>query len=44
VKGFSYHEIGQILGISEDAAKMKVFRARQTICKRYLDRHRGDLS
>jgi RNA polymerase sigma-70 factor (ECF subfamily) len=44
VKGFSYEEIGKILGISEEAAKMKVFRARESICKRYLSRHRGDLS
>lgn len=43
VKGFSYYEIGRIMGISEDAAKMRVFRARETICKRYLERHRGDL-
>lgn len=44
VKGFSYDEIGRILGISVEAAKMKVYRAREVICKRYLDKHRGDLS
>lgn len=43
VKGFSYEEIGKILGISEEAAKMKVFRAREAIYKRYLEKHRGDL-
>jgi RNA polymerase sigma-70 factor (ECF subfamily) len=43
VKGFSYEEIGKILDISEDAAKMRVFRAREAICKRYLEKHRGDL-
>ncbi len=44
VKGFSYFEIGRIMGISEGAAKMKVSRARENILKRYIERHRGDLS
>ncbi|MDD4296297.1 MAG: RNA polymerase sigma factor [Ruminiclostridium sp.] len=42
VKGFSYFEIGRIMGISEEAARMKVLRAKENICKKYLERHRGD--
>lgn len=44
VKDFSYAEISDILGISEEAAKMRVQRAKSNICKRYMDRHRGDIS
>lgn len=42
VKGFSYFEIGKIMGISEEAARMKVLRAKENICKKYLEGHRGD--
>jgi len=42
VKGFSYFEIGKIMGISEEAARMKVLRAKENICKKYSERHRGD--
>jgi len=42
VRNCSYAEIGDILGISEEAAKMRVMRARKIICKKYMERHRGD--
>lgn len=42
VKGFSYFEIGKIMGISEEAAKMRVSRAKENICRKYMERHRGD--
>ncbi|NLY19277.1 MAG: RNA polymerase sigma factor [Clostridiaceae bacterium] len=42
VKGFSYFEIGNIMGISEEAARMRVLRAKENICRMYLDRHRSD--
>ncbi|MPM35053.1 ECF RNA polymerase sigma-E factor [bioreactor metagenome] len=32
VKGFSYKEIGKVLGVSEESAKMKVYRARKKLC------------
>lgn len=32
VKGFSYREIAKVLGISEESAKMKVYRARKKLC------------
>lgn len=35
VQDFSFKEIGDILGISPEAAKMKVQRAKQTLCKKY---------
>lgn len=35
MQSFSYQEIGKVLGISEDAAKMKVFRARKEILVRF---------
>ncbi|MCX7771641.1 MAG: RNA polymerase sigma factor [Clostridia bacterium] len=35
LQDLSYEEIGRILGISEDAAKMKVYRAKKEILKRY---------
>ncbi len=38
VKGFSYSEIGKILGISEEAAKMRVMRAKDNICRTYRER------
>jgi len=44
VKGFSYAEIGKIIGISEEAAKMRVLRAKENICRKYLEKHRGDLA
>lgn len=31
----SYKEIGEISKISPDAAKMKIYRAKQTLCKKY---------
>lgn len=34
IHDFSYKEVGQILGISEAAAKMKAQRAKKNICKR----------
>ena len=33
VQGMSYKEISEILNVSPNAAKMKVLRAKQTICK-----------
>lgn len=33
IHNFSYKDIGHILGISEEAAKMKVYRAKKKICK-----------
>lgn len=44
IKDFSYAEIGEILGISEEAAKMRVLRAKKSICRRYMEWHRGDFS
>ncbi|WP_038287370.1 RNA polymerase sigma factor [Acetivibrio straminisolvens] len=35
MQNFSFKEIGDILGISPEAAKMKIQRAKQTICKKY---------
>ena len=35
MQDFSFKEIGDILGISPEAAKMKIQRAKQTICRRY---------
>jgi len=32
IKGFSYKEIGEILGVNEDSAKMKVHRAKKKLC------------
>ncbi|MFC3924881.1 RNA polymerase sigma factor [Clostridium punense] len=32
VRGFSYKEIGKVLGVSEESAKMKVYRARKKLC------------
>lgn len=32
VRGFSYKEIGKILGVNEESAKMKVYRARKKLC------------
>jgi len=42
VKDFSYAGIADILGISEEAAKMRVMRAKKTICKKYMERHGGE--
>ena len=30
MEGFSYHEAGEVLGLTEDAVRMKIFRARQS--------------
>lgn len=35
IHGFTYKEIGSIMSISEQAAKMKVQRAKQILCERY---------
>ncbi len=35
MQDFSFKEIGDILGITPDAAKMKIQRAKQTICREY---------
>lgn len=35
MQDFSFVEIGRILGISPEAAKMKIQRAKQTICGKY---------
>jgi len=35
MQDFSFKEIGDILGISPEAAKMKIQRAKQSICKKY---------
>lgn len=35
MQDFSFKEIGDILGISPEAAKMKIQRAKQTICRKY---------
>ncbi|HEY8420357.1 MAG TPA: RNA polymerase sigma factor [Thermoclostridium sp.] len=43
IKDFSYAEISEILGISEEAAKMRVLRAKKSICEKYMERHRGDI-
>ncbi|NLX77042.1 MAG: sigma-70 family RNA polymerase sigma factor [Clostridiaceae bacterium] len=43
VKGFSYQEISEILGISEEAAKMRVLRAKKNICEKYIEKHGGDI-
>ena len=34
MQDFSFKEIGDILGISPEAAKMKIQRANQTICRK----------
>ena len=35
MQDFSFKEIGDILGITPDAAKMKIQRAKQSICRKY---------
>lgn len=35
IQGFSYKEIGHVMCISDQAAKMKVQRAKQILCDRY---------
>lgn len=35
IQDFSFKEIGDILGISPGAAKMKIQRAKQTLCKKF---------
>ncbi|AEV69838.1 RNA polymerase sigma factor [Acetivibrio clariflavus] len=35
MQDFSFKEIGDILGISPEAAKMKIQRAKQTLCRKY---------
>ncbi|HHV28769.1 RNA polymerase sigma factor [Acetivibrio mesophilus] len=35
IQDFSFKEIGDILGISPEAAKMKIQRAKQSICRKY---------
>ncbi len=41
-KEFSYKEIGEILGISEYAAKMRVKRGREILRQKY-NKKRGDI-
>ena len=36
-EGKSYKEIAQVLGISEEQVKIKIFRARQTIKQKYIE-------
>jgi len=44
IKDFSYKEIGKIMGISQDAAKMKVHRAKSSLAQKIADMGRkGDL-
>ncbi len=35
IQDFSFKEIGEILGISPEAAKMKIQRAKQALCKKF---------
>lgn len=35
IQDFSFKEIGDIMGISPEAAKMKIQRAKQSLCKRF---------
>lgn len=35
IEDFSFKEIGDILGVSPEAAKMKIQRAKHTLCKKY---------
>lgn len=44
IKGFSFKEIGEILNISPEAAKMKVQRAKESICKQYGKHRKGGFS
>ncbi|HPC99898.1 MAG TPA: RNA polymerase sigma factor [Acetivibrio sp.] len=41
IQDFSFKEIGDILGISPEAAKMKIQRAKQTICRKYEKLEKG---
>ncbi|HOQ37214.1 MAG TPA: RNA polymerase sigma factor [Acetivibrio sp.] len=41
MQDFSFKEIGDILGISPEAAKMKIQRAKQTICRKYEKLEKG---
>lgn len=41
IQGFSYNEIAKILGVTGNNAKVKVFRARQTISEGLLKYKRG---
>lgn len=34
-KGFTFKEVGEVLGISETAARMKYFRAKESLIKKY---------
>lgn len=43
VMDFSYSQISDILGISEEAAKMRVLRAKKAICRKYMEKHGSDL-
>jgi RNA polymerase sigma-70 factor (ECF subfamily) len=38
IHGFSYREVGEVLGISESAAKMKAQRAKKNICRRKAEK------
>lgn len=44
IKGFTFKEIGEILNISPEAAKMKVQRAKESICKQYGKHRKGGYS
>ena len=35
MEGLSYHEAGEVLGLTEDAVRMKIFRARQCFVEIY---------
>lgn len=41
IKGFSYNEIAKILGTSSDNVRMKVCRAKQSICNEILNKRGG---
>lgn len=41
IQGFSFKEIGEIMGISAEAVKMKVQRARETLGKRFEEIRKG---
>jgi len=43
IKGYSYKEAGNIMGISPEAVKMKVQRAKEILVKRLEGRKRGGL-
>lgn len=43
IKGYTYREVGEILGISPEAAKMRIQRAREILGKRLEVRRRGAL-